>query len=765
MPLASAHNVLFGAFARAVAPRKRTRASAWPERHRVLSPKASAEPGPWRNSRNPLLVEIMDCASASSTVREAVALFCIQFGKSEVEANILGYTMCENPMPIIWALPGEVSMNKIIDQKLNPLIDETPALQQVLVSLNSRETSNRRTFKDFEGGQLYMEHAGDPKRLKSTSAGLVLADEFSSFANSLKTGDDPVALLRGRFTTFQRYKFFMVGTPETEGSCRLTEQWEESDQRLFHVACPDCGGKQPLVWAGLQWTPDLSDCWYMCRDCNVVIREHQKTAMIADAFRRSEAGDKSVGWVPGKPGRKLRGYRANCLYYPVGLGPSWLELAREFLDAVNDPAKLKTFVNDRLAEAWEDGSSKNLKDHLLRDRAEGYRLRTAPHGVLAVTAGVDTQDDRLAVVIMGWGRGLTCWVLDYIELPGDPAEPHVWASLTDLLNRPIQHACGAMVRPEAVAIDAGGHRTEDVKHFARQKRVRRAMAIFGSRAANAPVLGKPKWADVTRDGKVDKKGVQIYQVGGIEITHRLYAWLGKDAEKELADRRIHFSNDLDDAFLGGLVSEVWDPRKGRYVPRRGGRANADSSQRTRVYRNEPLDTVKYAYAATHHQELRLHRHTAADWDAREKALREAAAALGVTALDSRETTIAPLPVVVDSTAITTDDDVPRESNAAPSAALNVRSMVFALVGMAERQRGATVPADVLDAWQHAAATGDGESALHQELLAALDSFHREPSALPADLLDKARRFLAGLPVVNPGARKLKKRGVRSRGVR
>ena len=321
-----------------------------------------------------------------------------------------------------------------------------------------------------------------------------------------------------------------------------------------------------------------------------------------------------------------------------------------------------------------------------------------------------------------------------------------------------------MVRPEAVAIDTGGHRNEDVKHFARQKRVRRAMAIFGSRNANAPVLGKPKWVDVTREGKVDKKGVQLYEVGGIEITHRLYAWLGKDAEREPAERKIHFSNDLDDAFLGGLVSEVWDPRKGRYVPRRGGRANADSSQRTRVYRNEPLDTFKYAYAATHHQELRLHRHTAADWDAREKALLQAAAALGAPANDSRETSVSAggaLAADRDRAA----GDVPRESSAATHTPLNVRAMVFALVGMAERQKGSSVPADVLTAWQQAIPVNHDERALHLELLATLDSFHREPSAMPGDILDKARRFLAGLPVVNPGARKAVKRGMRSRGVR
>ena len=48
----------------------------------------------------------MDCFSARSPVTDVIALLPIQFGKSEVEMNVLGYTMCENPMPIIVALLG-----------------------------------------------------------------------------------------------------------------------------------------------------------------------------------------------------------------------------------------------------------------------------------------------------------------------------------------------------------------------------------------------------------------------------------------------------------------------------------------------------------------------------------------------------------------------------------------------------------------------------------------------------------------------------------
>jgi len=597
---AHARTEIARAVARAIAPRKPMRVSEWAAAKRRLSRKGSAIPGVWDNSRNPLQVEVMDCFSARSPVHDVVALFPIQFGKSEIQTNILGYTMEENPQPIMVALPGEVSMNKWIDQKLNPLIDETPSVQRVLTSIASRESSNRRAFKDFEGGQLYIEHAGNPVRLKSTSVGLMLVDEFSSFANSLKSGDDPDAMLDGRTSAFpSTYKRFKVGTPEILGLCRLTALWEKSDQRRWHWPCPDCGHEQPFEWSGLHWTVDGQRCWYICRECGIVIEEHQKTELIARGR-----------WVPAHPDRKARGYQANCLYYPMGLGPRWIDLARMFIDAQGDPAKLKTFINDRLAEAWEDPSLRKVKVNLIRDRRELYRLRTAPRGVLASTAGVDTQDNRLAVTIAGWGRGMTGWVLDYVELAGDPGEDEVWTKLTELLARPIAHELGAALSVEAVAIDAGGHRTEHVKHYVRSRRVRRPMCIFGAVPNNAPILSRPKLEDVNFRGKLDKKGVHIYHVGTVNAKHWLFQRLSADADAAPEARMIHLSEDLDDFYLDGLVSETFNPRKNRFEKNRSSA------------RNEPLDTFVYAYAAAHHHELRLHRHSVADWDARAARLND-----------------------------------------------------------------------------------------------------------------------------------------------
>jgi phage terminase large subunit GpA-like protein len=142
----------------------------------------------------------------------------------------------------------------------------------------------------------------------------------------------------------------------------------------------------------------------------------------------------------------------------------------------------------------------------------------------------------------------------------------------------------------------------------RRKLVRRLLPIFGAVPNNAPVLSKGKLQDVNWRGQLDKRGVQIHHVGTVAIKHLLYSRLSTDADKQSDARQVRFSDELAPEYFGGLVSETYNPAKNRFEKKRGGP------------RNEPLDTWVYAYAATHHPELRLHRATKADWDAREARL-------------------------------------------------------------------------------------------------------------------------------------------------
>lgn len=629
-PYVDARRALAQAIARAIAPRKPLTVSEWADANRYLSSKGSAEPGRWRTMRNPPLREIMDCMSKRSGVHEVVAKICIQFGKTEVGLNTVGYVMDQDPGPMIVFLPDDKSMDSWINQKLAPMIEVTPACERALTSTASRNSANQRDFKDFAGGQLYVEHGKTATRLALKSARTVIVDELDKLAATLPGGENPLDLIRGRITSFpSNYKILYTGSPGIKGVSRLDALYDQSDRRRYYVPCPHCDHEQPLEWKGLQWTPDGKRCWYVCRDCGAMIEEQHKTDMIARGH-----------WVPENPGAKIRGYQLNCLYHQFGIGLRWLDFVSMWRSAQHDASSLQVFVQERLAESWEDPNRRNVTQNAIADRAEPYKLRTAPREVIEVTVGVDTQDNRLAVHIVGWGRGMRAWTLDYVELPGDPDEydpafhgrvAPVWLALVDLVNFPIEREDGARLNVGALAVDIGGHKTEAVKNFVRQRLVRRPMGVFGATQNNAPPLKKSKnLADINWRGRVDRQGVEIWQVGTVVIKDLLFGRIGKDAEKPAGERMMHFSDELPPEFFAGIVSEVYNPAKNRYDKKRGAR-------------NEPLDTLVYAYAAAMHPELGLHRRTNARWDAAEKRIASTINAANSTKENVPHETIKPAP--------------------------------------------------------------------------------------------------------------------------
>src|SRR5205085_1479672 len=132
----------------------------------------------------------------------------------------------------------------------------------------------------------------------------------------------------------------------------------------------------------------------------------------------------------------------------------------------------------------------------------------------------------------------------------------VWVALTELLNRPIEHASGALLRVLATCIDAGGHRTEAVKNYVRERRIVRPMAIFGAVPNNAPILSKGKPQDVTWGGRTDRRGVMIYHVGTVAAKHHLYSQISIDANKDVEAidaRACHLSDELPPDYFRGLV--------------------------------------------------------------------------------------------------------------------------------------------------------------------------------------------------------------------
>lgn len=596
VPYADGQAMLFGSMARACRPRQLLSLSAWADAHRILSNKASSRPGRWVTDAMPHLHEIMDCLSESSPVRRVVLKFGAQLGKTEVGLNWIGYVVQHNPRPMLVVVPTLEVRKRWVLQRLNPLIDETPCLTEIFGQV-SRDSANSQDIKNFPGGLLVLGGANSAASLASMPICYVLCDEVDRFPWQVGTEGDPLGLIDERTKTFPRRKVLLVSTPTIKDASAIDDEFQDSDQRHRHVPCPHCGESQVLKWANLRWEKDAKTgrvihAYYVCEHCGAILEENDKVFMLPRGI-----------WIPANPGHEVRGYTINGLYAPIGLGFSWLELAQQWLDAQGDDIRLKRFINTTLGEVWEN--RRVVSDsHELKARAEPYALRSVPEGVLRITAGFDTQDDRIAVHIIGWGKGRRWWTLDYVEIPGNPARDEVWAAVDKVLTTDLYLSHGKALPIEATAGDSGGHFTYDVYAFARNSKAARVMAIKGSSIPSKPALGgKPSALDFNWRGKAYRRGVKLWTVGTDTIKHILFGLLSSDKEVDAAERRCHFSTDLELSYYDGLLSEVFDPEKNRYVKRRGRR------------RNEVLDTWGYAYAASCHPELRIPLMKDKDWDA------------------------------------------------------------------------------------------------------------------------------------------------------
>ena len=343
-------------------------------------------------------------------------MFAAQSSKTEIALCWLGYIMEHAPAPTLVVVPTLEVRKRWVKQRLNPMLTETPVLAEIFDAKRSRDSSNAEDIKDFPGGVMVIGGANSPASLSSMPIRYVVCDEVDRFPWEAGEEGDPLGLIDERTKTFPRRKVLLVSTPTIKDSSRIEAEYLRSDQRRYHVPCPHCEEMQTLKWSNLKWDEAVTRAWYTCEHCGAEFDESSKTWIL-------ECGE----WIAAYPGRSIRGYAINGLYSPNGLGFRWIEIVRQWLDAQGDQTKLKRFINTTLGEVWEDQSSKISASDMLQ-RIENIPQRIVPAGCLAFTAGVDTQDEWLAVNLLGWGDG-QLWIIEWHIIQGDTTRNETWDKL------------------------------------------------------------------------------------------------------------------------------------------------------------------------------------------------------------------------------------------------------------------------------------------------------------------------------------------------
>ena len=569
----------------------------WADRHRVLSSKASSEPGPWRTSRTPYLREPMQCLSVTSPVQRVVMQFGAQLGKTETGANWLGYIVHHAPGPLLAVQPTVDMAKRLSKQRLESLISETPCLRELIAPPRSRDSGNTMFSKEFPGGIMILTGANSATGLRSSPCRYIFLDEVDAFPSDVDGEGDPVTLAERRSTTFSRRKILMTSTPTVRDLSRIETEYVLSDQRRFFVPCPCCGEMQWLQWGQMKWeNNEPESARYECSKCGERFDERHKTEML------------SLGeWRPTAPGDggKTAGFHLSSLYSPLGW-KSWAEIVEDFLKAKGDAPRLKTWVNTTLAETWEEDYASKVGAETLMERLEFYEPRQVPERAVIVTAGVDVQDNRLAVSVWAWGRGEEGWLVDHQEIHGDPARPELWKQLDQLLLAPFPHEVGSPLKPDVIAIDSGGHFTSEVYQYARERRDHGVIAIKGQSQRGKPPIGKATKVDINWRGRALKNGAEVFPVGSDTVKTTLF---GRLRHNDPGPGYLHFHARLDLEYFQQLTAEKQVVKFVKGFPVREWVKKPSA-------RNEALDCMVYAYAALHRLYQRYDRRTI--WDQLDK---------------------------------------------------------------------------------------------------------------------------------------------------
>lgn len=451
---------------RIMAPTPKMKGSEWANKYLVLPTENAAEPGPYRWQRAAFQKEMLDVA-CDSEHQEVVLMLPARVGKTTVLLAASGFFAHQEPSPCMFLGPTSGYVKSFTKNSLEPMFRASSTLRDLLV-WDTRDSGNTLTLKKFRsGGFIYLAGAESPSQIRGQTIRLGLADEIEVYPENPGDEGSPIQEIRLRTSTFQhRRKLVYSSTPLIKHHSAIEKLFLESDQRLFHIQCPECGHEQAPEWEHIIYK-DLKAPHLSCQGCGYLIPEKSKRKMVENGR-----------WIAQNPGAKIAGFRTTSIVSPFA---SWEEMVKEWKDAQKSTFLLQKFLNTRLAKTF-DIAGTHLSEHDLSARIERYAAEV-PKGVGVLTSGVDVQRDRIEVAVYGWGAKDECWLIDYRILVGDTSQAAIWNDLANLfIASSYKTIHGVPLRVKVVAIDSG-YQAQKVyqwtSQFSKKQKVTKAFSIKG----------------------------------------------------------------------------------------------------------------------------------------------------------------------------------------------------------------------------------------------------------------------------------------------
>ena len=581
------------AFSDGLRPSRDMTLSEWAEEY-LYMPANNSDAGKFSIHRAPFQKEIMDALTPNNGIIEVALMASAQIGKTFIANAFQGYVMHIHPQNILVYQPTITLAEVYSDTKVTPMIESTPVLKELFKDKKKNGKITKK-FRNIFNIEYLGANSGNSFRMRS--APYVIADEIDSYPSDVDGEGDPLKLLKNRTTTYgKKAKLFYPSTPTIDGFSAIQRKFKEGDQRYYHVPCPHCEAKQSLVFTQLKFERDTTEdkklipesIYYECAVCKGKITEDKKTWFLSKGEWIAENPDAPAS---------IRSYHISALYSPLGWY-SWENLINDFLESKDDPFLIKAFRNTKLGECYVEKAQQPSSNKLF-ELAENYQLCEVNSKVVTLFGGVDTQDNRLCVLIIGIGEEGETWVVYYQEIPGSPSDQATWDALDRVVRRPYKHATGVDLHVKSCAVDTGGHHTNDVYEFVRKNQDK----YYGIKGASHDIGRYVKASDRVdidpRTGKEFSNSLQLLLVNTMLLKKYVYINLNNmlTNDKTEGSKVIHFSNELPKDFYEMLTAE-------KLVKKIiNGTIKEEFIKPKSSTRNEVLDVFVYAYAMAFMTEL------------------------------------------------------------------------------------------------------------------------------------------------------------------
>lgn len=574
-------------------PPERISVTVWAERHRRLSPENSAEAGKWKTGRTPYLKEIMD-AFTDPKVHHIVIVASSQVGKTEAELNMLGYAIDQDPGGIIFILPTVEEGKKFSKRRIAPMIRDTKPLKEKVAAEKGRDGDNTVLNKAYPGGMLSIVGSNAPAPLASTPARYIFGDERDRWAESAGKEGDPWELAKARTTTFYNYKLVEVSTPTIAGHSAIENGFHEGTEEYWCVECPNCNEYIFIEFEHIIYehtakkinhktSYTVEKVEFACPECGCISQE-------AEIRRQPHK------WIAKNPEAYGNGTRSFWINGFASPWMGWKEIILAYLKAKGKPEKLQTVYNTKMGKLWNMETYEDDVDDEMLARREHYDAEL-PEGVLFLTCGVDTQDNRMEYEVVGYGFEEENWGIERGVIIGKPSEADVWERLDGVIDREYRFKDGKKLKITITFVDSGGHYTQEVYEQCAKRLNKRVFAVKGKDGAGRPYTEVPRKTKIIKEDRVIGE-VWFYLIG-VDSGKAKIMSMFCDKEEQKWHIPDNEGKGYNASFFNGLLSEKMVLKGKKWVWEKIPGHNRNEALDCRNYANAAYDAFKPNLRAIH----------------------------------------------------------------------------------------------------------------------------------------------------------------------